>query len=105
MYNEGQRELFMCTPDGQSVKKMTLQIAKVSKALGSVSQMVDHGHRVVFDTGWNGTDISYIENKQSKERTWLRRENGVYVLDMLVAPPNFQPGNEKSSVFSRWGAP
>ena len=105
VYNEGQKELYMCTPNGGQIKKMTFQVAKVSKALGSVSKMVDHGHKVVFDTDWNGKDISYIENKQSKEKTWLRRENGVYVLDMLVAPPSFQPGNEGSSGFSRRGAP
>ena len=105
VYNEGQRGLYMCAPDGKCIKKMTFQVAHVSKALGSASQMVDHGQRVVFDKDRNGTDISYIENESTQDRTWLRRENGVYVMDMLIAPPSFKPGIERSSGFTWPGAP
>ena len=66
---------------------MTFQVAKVNKALGSVSEMVDSRHKVVFDSDDFGRDISYIENKATREKIWLRRENGIYVLDTLVAPP------------------
>ena len=100
VYNEGQKELLLATPDGKSMRKMTFQFAKVSKALGSVSQMVDHGNRIVFDTDAQGRDISYIENKKTKERIWLQRENGVYVLDMVVAPPSSNDSKNKP-VFSR----
>ena len=55
----------------------------MNKALGSVSKIVNNGNRVVFDG-----DGSYIENKWSKDKLWLREDNGVYVLDMLVAPNN-----------------
>ena len=36
---------------------------------------------MVFDD-----DGSYIENKNTKGRMWLKEHEGVYVLDCLVAP-------------------
>ena len=102
VYNEGQRELYICTPEG-NLRKMKFQVAKVKKALGSVSEMVDSGNRVVFDTDEGGYDISYIENKKTRDKVWLRRENGVYVLDMMVAPPNFDGGTQQPG-FIRPGA-
>ena len=65
--------------------------------------MVDSGNRVVFDTDDGGYDISYIENKKTRDKVWLRRENGVYVLDMMVAPPNFDGGTQQPG-FIRPGA-
>ena len=44
-------------------------------------KIVKHGNRVVFDESG-----SFIENKESRERMWLREHEGVYVLDALVAP-------------------
>ena len=41
---------------------------------------------MVFDE-----DGSYIMNKKSGEVTWLREENGVYLLDVQVAPANWKP--------------
>ena len=49
------------------------------KALGSVSKMVRSGNRVVFETSG-----SYIG---------LRARDGVFVVDMMVAPP----GREQKS--------
>lgn len=83
VHNEGEKTLTMCTPDGNHMRQMTFQVAAVNKALGSVSKIVNNGNRVVFDV-----DGSYIENKWSKDKLWLREDNGVYVLDMLVAPNN-----------------
>ena len=80
VHNEGEKTLTMCTPDGQHLRQMTFQVAAVNKALGSVSKIVNNGNRVIFDM-----DGSYIENKWSNDRLWLREDNGVYVLDMLVA--------------------
>ena len=78
----------MCTQDGRSTRRMTFQVAKVNKALGSVSQMVDNQHRVIFDSDDCGREISFIENKKNGEKMWLRRGNGLYGLDTRVAPPN-----------------
>ena len=67
---------------------MTFQVARVIKALGSVSQMVKNGNKLVFNQDSSGKDMSYIQNKRTNEKIWLRQENGVYVLDLMVAPPH-----------------
>ena len=36
-------------------------------------------------------DGSYILNKATGERTALRQENGVYLLDVSIAPPKWKP--------------
>ncbi len=84
----------MSTLDGEHARKMTFQVARVNKALGSVSKIVTNGNRVVFDQSG-----SYIENTWTKDKIWLREDNGVYVLDMLVAPP----GKRNESGFTRPG--
>ena len=48
----------------------------------SVSKIVGSGNKVIFDP-----EGSYIENVWNNDRIWLREDNGVYVLDMMVAPP------------------
>ena len=57
---------------------MTAQVADVSKALLSVKKIVAAGNKVVFD------DSSYIEDKNTGDRTWLHEENGMYMLRMWV---------------------
>ena len=91
IYNEGKKDVTVSTTDGSKVRDMTFQVANVQKALGSVSQMVRRGNRVVFDRDGSGKDLAYIENKRNKERIYMRQEKGVYVLDVLVAPPKSKP--------------
>ena len=95
VYNEGQRKLDVCTLDGQQRRSMTFQVARVKKALGSVSQMVKNGNKLFFDQDSSGKDTSYIQNKRTNEKIWLRQENGVYVLDLMVALP--QNSNDRST--------
>ena len=71
VYNEGEKTLTMSTLDGEHARKMTFQVARVNKALGSVSKIVNNGNRVVFDQSG-----SYIENTWTKDRIWLREDNG-----------------------------
>ena len=87
VYNEGEKQLRICSLDGQQERGMTFQIAAVNKALGSASKLVKNGNRIVMDMDDSGRDIAYIENKRTKEKMWMRQRNGVYVLDILVAPP------------------
>ena len=103
IFNEGQKELYLATQDGRSVRKMKFQVAQVSKAFGSVSQMVDHGNRVVFDTDHQGRDISHIENKKTGKKVWWKREDGVYVLDVLVGPPGYRGEQGNKPGFIRQG--
>ena len=66
IYPEGEKLLTLCSMDGSQWRQMKFQLAKVGKALGSVSQIVRHGNRVLF-----ASRGSYIENVSSGERLWL----------------------------------
>ena len=70
VYNEGQSKVDVCTLDGQQRRPMTFRFARVNKALGSVSQMVKNGNKLVFDQDSSGKDMSYIQNKRSNEKIW-----------------------------------
>ena len=87
IYNEGEKTLQMATLSKDFVRKMVFQVAAVSKALGSVSQMVRNGNRVIFDQDGNGNNTSYIQHKETGQCIPVKLENGVYVLELLVAPP------------------
>ena len=86
---------------------MTFQVAQVHKALGSVSQMVRNGNRLVFDTDEHGNDVSCITNKKTKDSIPMRVENGVYVIDVVVAPPGYHPqqDNKLRAGAGNWGFP
>ena len=63
----------------------TFQIAEVNKVLASVSYLVDHNHRVVFDKdAATGKDISFITNKESGASIKMRRDRNVWVIDAYV---------------------
>ena len=82
---------------------MTFQVARVKKALGSESQMVKNGNKLVFDQDCSGKDTSYIQNKRTNEKIWLPQENGVYVLDLMVAPPQRSNDRRTNPHFHRQG--
>ena len=86
VYNKGEKTLTMCHFEGSQKRDMTFQVADVNKALGSANKIVRNGNRIVMDLDDEGHDYSYIESKSTGERLWLRESEGVYVLDMLVAP-------------------
>ena len=79
--NEGEKKLTAVTEEGTS-KKMVLQVCDVNQGLLSVSKATAAGNRVIFDD-----DGSYIENKVSGERTWLKKQNGMYMLKLWVERP------------------
>ena len=64
----------MSTPDRTHTRLMTFQLAKVSKALDSVSKIVSNGSRVVFELA-----VRTLKNLWSGDKLWLRENNGVYV--------------------------
>ena len=90
--NEGARRLTLCTPDWGNLRNMEFAVTDVNKALGSVSKMVKNGNRVVFDASG-----SFIESHQTGEKMWLREDNGVFVLDVLVAPPGYRDTGESTA--------
>ena len=82
--NEGETDLHFDTVEGHSLK-WTFQVAEVNKVLASVSYLVDHDHRVVFDRdGKTGKDTSFIINKASGETIQMRRDRNVWVIDAFI---------------------
>ena len=59
---------------------MCIQVADVNQGLLSVSKATKAGNRVIFDE-----DGSFIENKTTGTRTWLKERNGMYILKLWVA--------------------
>jgi hypothetical protein len=82
--NEGETDLKFDTDDGHSLN-WTFQIAEVNKVLASVSYLVDHNHRVVFDKdAATGRDISFITNKATGASIKMRRDRNVWVIDAYI---------------------
>ena len=76
--NEGEQHIEFVTEEG-SRGRWTFQLAKVNKPLASVGKLWDTGHRVVLDD-----DGSYVLNKRTKDVMKVRREKGVFVLDVWL---------------------
>ena len=70
-----------------AVRDITAQVCDVNKALLSVRRVVAAGHTVVFDK-----EGSYILDKHTGERMWMREEGGMYMLKMWVQAPFHGPG-------------
>ena len=63
---------------------ITAQVCDVKKALMSVKKIVSAGNRVVFEE-----EGSYIEDKRTREKIWLREEKGMYMLKLWVQNKGF----------------
>ena len=79
--NLGEQRLPLYTCEN-TLRSMKFQATPVSKPLGSVKKICASGHRVIFDE-----DGSFIQHKATGETNWLREENGNYLLDLWVIPP------------------
>jgi len=81
--NLGEKKFVGTSEDGIA-RKITAQVCEVNKALLSVKKVMAAGNRVVFDeTG------SYIEDKKSGERMWLREDKGLFMLKLWVKRAGF----------------
>ena len=76
--NKGEKDIPMITEEGQNAS-MTFQITDVNKVLASVRRICEAGNTVVFDE-----EGSYILNKKSGKKTWMRKERGVYGIRVKV---------------------
>ena len=88
VYNEGQRKLDVC-------KIHDFSSCQSEKGTGISKSNGKEREQACFDQESSGKDMSYIQNKRTNEKIWLRQENGVYVLDLMVAPP--QRSNDRST--------
>ena len=81
--NHGQRVITGRT-DEDTLVSMPIQVADVSKVLGSVREMVKAGNRVVFDEDSNGNCISFLECKATNVKTAIKERNGTCQFDIRV---------------------
>ena len=77
-----------------AIRDMKFEVCNVTRALGSVSQMCRAGHRVIFNPPWD-PDGSYIEHVTTGQRMWLTEKDGIYLLDVRVAPEQKQTANNQ----------
>lgn len=89
--NLGRRAVTLMIREG-AIRDMSFEVCNVTRALGSVSQMCRAGHKVVFNLPWDHNGI-YIEHAETGQRMWLREKDGIYLLDVRVAPENRQTAN------------
>ena len=83
--NVGEQGINMVTREG-TVRGLTFQAAeKVNKPLAAVKIIVHAGHAVVFAPEAIGG--SFILNLQSMEENKLREDEGNYLLDVWIPPP------------------
>ena len=81
--NYGQQVMSIRTPE-EFVRKSTWQVADVRRPLVSASHIIQAGNDLFI-----GNDEAYIINRKKKEKSMLRKEGNVYVLDWFVrVPPN-----------------
>ena len=69
------------TSEGNS-EMVTMHIAQVNKALGSVAYFVDRGYQVIFDK--TGEDVSRMVHKASGRISKFRRERNIWILDAFA---------------------
>ena len=75
-------------------KALEFLVMAVTRPLGSVSQMVERGCRVVFDDESSGG--SYLEHKATGDKHRIFLRGGIYVLPAWVQMP--EPGNPDGHV-------
>ena len=76
--NLGEKQFTAVMETGQE-RNITAQVREVNKALLSVKKMMSAGNRVVFDE-----EGSYIEDKVTGDKLWMREKNGMFALKMWV---------------------
>ena len=57
---------------------------KVNKAIAAVARLSEQNHKVVFDDCGEGSYM--IDNETGKRHNMRKKENGDYVIDLIVAP-------------------
>ena len=98
--NAGEKRIEVIDDNGTAsyMKVQMCDNLNPKKFLASVSRLVRAGHRVVFDDLDSG---SYIENKNTGAKTWMKQSGGVYFLDLWVNPK--QSSSPTTSTFQRPG--
>ena len=89
--NLGRRAVTLMTREG-AIRDMSFEVCNVTRAFGSVSQICRAGHKVAFNFPWDQSG-SCIEHIETGQKMWLTEKDGIYLLDVRVAPENMQTAN------------
>ena len=79
--NLGAQKVSATNEAGKSIA-LEFDVAKISRPLASVAEIVKKDHRVVFDE-----DNSYIQHCKTRVWTPLRQEGNLFFLDLWVQVP------------------
>ena len=90
--DQGAKKVEFTTGEGK-VKNIMFRRTNVTKPLIAMSKVEQAGNLIVLD----GPENSYVECKNTTERTKVRKQDGVYVIDMWVDTGSSGP------VFGRQG--
>ena len=103
MANEGSQTLPFATNTG-ALRAMTFQNTNVTKPLASVKRITESGHAVIFlPEIIDGVQSmgSFIMNLKTGEIDKMREEDGNYVMDVWVPPPDRISENINEASFGR----
>ena len=75
-----------------TLRRMSIRLGPVRKALACIAEMCDHGHRVVFDN-----DGSFILDKRSGESIPMHRRHMAYTFKAKVMEPKPRPPASQSA--------
>ena len=81
--NHGQRVIRGKSEEGAEVT-MPIQVADVSKVLGSAREFLDTGNRIVLDRDEAGNPCSYMEHKATGHRTAVKEKRGMFQFEIRV---------------------
>ena len=81
--NEGEKAIPAVDCNGNRLTS-TWQGAKITKALGSIKEMVKAGNKVIFDQDEHGKNTSHIYNKHTKGTVPINDTTKGYEFDMWV---------------------
>ena len=70
-------EVGVWSVESERPKSILFNVANVAKPLAAAGKVVEAGNKIVLDE-----EGSYVENKKTGERMKLRKDRGVYVLDV-----------------------
>ena len=89
LQDEGRRSIFVKSQEGQT-RGIRARVGRVSKNLLAMADLVDTGHRVIFDS-----DGSYAVHKQTKKRLNFTRRRNVFEADFEVLPFSMAPKGQR----------
>ena len=76
-----------------AIRYMKFEVGDVTRALWSVSQICRAGHKVVFNPPGD-PEGGYIQHQETGQKMWLQEKDGIYLLDVRVAPESRQAAND-----------